>query len=159
MASDGPEALPVDVTPNLRILGFTFGVSALCAVVFGVAPALRASRTEPNVSLKGGKSSALTPLRNPLGKALVVAQVALSLLLLIAAGLFVRTLINLQNIPSGFNQENAVLFQVDTSATGYTNEDPKLPALLNEVEEKVKMVPGVQAAFPSGVLDQRGPQS
>jgi predicted permease len=146
MASDGPEALPVDVTPNLRILGFTFGVSALCAVVFGVAPALRASRTEPNVSLKGGKSSALTPLRNPLGKALVVAQVALSLLLLIAAGLFVRTLINLQNIPSGFNQENAVLFQVDTSATGYTNEDPKLPALLNEVEEKVKMVPGVQAA-------------
>ncbi len=146
MASDGPEALPLDVTPNLRILGFTLGVSALCAVVFGVAPAFRASRTEPNVSLKGGKSSALTPLRNPLGKALVVAQVALSLLLLIAAGLFVRTLINLQNIPSGFNQENAVLFQVDTSATGYTNEDPKLPALLNEIEEKVKTVPGVQAA-------------
>ena len=146
MASDGPEALPLDVTPNLRILGFTLGVSALCAVVFGVAPAFRASRTEPNVSLKGGKSSALTPLRNPLGKALVVAQVALSLLLLIAAGLFVRTLINLQNIPSGFNQENAVLFQVDTSATGFTNEDPKLPALLNEIEEKVKTVPGVQAA-------------
>jgi len=146
MASDGPVALPLDVTPNLRILGFTLGVSALCAVVFGVAPALRASRTEPNISLKGGKTSALTPLRNPLGKALVVAQVALSLLLLIAAGLFVRTLINLQNIPSGFNQENAVLFQVDTSATGFTNEDPKLPALLNEIEEKVKTVPGVQAA-------------
>ncbi|HEX3253742.1 MAG TPA: ABC transporter permease [Pyrinomonadaceae bacterium] len=146
MASDGPEALPVDVTPNLRILGFTIGVSVLCAIVFGIAPALRASRTEPNTSLKGGKNPASTLLRSPLGKTFVVAQVALSLLLLIGAGLFVRTLINLQNIPSGFNQENALLLQVDTSATGYKTDDPKLPALLNEVEEKVKAVPGVQAA-------------
>ncbi len=156
MASDGPDALPVDVTPNLRILGFTIGLSVLCAVVFGVAPALRASRTEPNASLKGGKSSVLTTLRNPLGKTLVVAQVALSLLLLVAAGLFVRTLINLQNIPSGFNQENAVLLQVDTSATGYKANDPKLPALLNEVEEKVKAVPGVQAASFAFIIFNQG---
>src|SRR6185503_605059 len=90
MASDGPDALSVDVTPNLRILGFTFGISALCAIGFGIAPALRASRTEPNTSLKGGKSPAISLLRNPLGKTFVVAQVALSLLLLIAAGLFIR---------------------------------------------------------------------
>jgi predicted permease len=146
MASDGPDALPVDVTPNLRILGFTIGVSALCAIVFGIAPALRASRTEPNTSLKAGKNSPSTLLRNPLGKTFVVAQVALSLLLLIGAGLFVRTLINLQSIPSGFNQENALLMQVDTSATGYKPDDPKLPLLLSEVEQKVKGVPGVQAA-------------
>ena len=146
MASDGPDALPLDVTPNLRILGFTIGVSALCAIVFGIAPALRASRTEPNTSLKAGKNSPSTLLRNPLGKTFVVAQVALSLLLLIGAGLFVRTLINLQSIPSGFNQENALLMQVDTSATGYKPDDPKLPLLLSEVEQKVKGVPGVQAA-------------
>ena len=146
MASDGPDALPVDITPNLRILGFTIGVSALCAIVFGIAPALRASRTEPNTSLKAGKNSPSTLLRNPLGKSFVVAQVALSLLLLIGAGLFVRTLINLQSIPSGFNQENALLMQVDTSATGYKPDDPKLPLLLSEVEQKVKGVPGVQAA-------------
>ena len=146
MASDGPDALPVDITPNLRILGFTIGVSALCAIVFGIAPALRASRTEPNTSLKAGKNSPSTLLRNPLGKTFVVAQVALSLLLLIGAGLFVRTLINLQSIPSGFNQENALLMQVDTSATGYKPDDPKLPLLLSEVEQKVKGVPGVQAA-------------
>jgi predicted permease len=156
MASDGPDALPVDVTPNLRILGFTFGVSALCAIGFGIAPALRASRTEPNTSLKGGKSPAVSLLRNPLGKTFVVAQVALSLLLLIAAGLFVRTLINLQSIPSGFNQENAVLLQVDTSATGYKGDDPKLPALLNEVEEKVKAVPGVQAASFAFIVFNQG---
>ena len=86
MASDGPEALPLQVTPSWRILAFTIGVSALCAFVFGIAPALRASRIEPNTSLKGGKSTTLSPLKNPLGKAFVVAQVALSLLLLVGAG-------------------------------------------------------------------------
>ncbi|HEX5964568.1 MAG TPA: ABC transporter permease [Pyrinomonadaceae bacterium] len=146
MASNGPEALPIDVAPNLRVLGFTFAVAVVCAIVFGITPALRASRIEPNTSLKGGKSSAQTTLRNPLGKAFVVGQVALSLLLLIAAGLFVRTLVNLQSIPSGFDQENVLLLQVDTSATGLKSNDPKLPALLKEVEEKVKAVPGVQAA-------------
>ncbi|HET6975486.1 MAG TPA: ABC transporter permease [Pyrinomonadaceae bacterium] len=145
MASDGPEALPLDVTPNWRVLGFTIGVSALCALVFGIAPALRASRIEPNTSLKGGKSSTVSPLKNPLGKAFVVAQVALSLLLLVGAGLFVRTLINLQSIPSGFNQENAMLLQVDTSATGFKAEDQQLPALLSEVEDKVRAIPNVQA--------------
>jgi len=146
MASDGPDALPLSVTPSWRILGFTIGVSALCALGFGIAPALRATRIEPNTSLKAGKSTTLSPLKNPLGKAFVVAQVALSLLLLVGAGLFVRTLINLQSIPSGFNQENAMLLQVDTSATGFKSEDPKLPALLNEVEEKVRAIPNVQAA-------------
>ena len=153
MASDGPNALPVDVTPNLRVLGFTFGVSVLCAIVFGIAPALRASRTEPNTSLKGGKTG--TALRNPLGKTFVIAQVALSLLLLVGAGLFVRTLINLQSIPSGFNQDNAVLFKVDTSTLGYKADDPKLPVLMREVEDKVKTVPGVQyASFAFIVFNQ-----
>jgi predicted permease len=146
MASDGPQALPIDVTPNLRVLGFTIGVSLLCAIVFGTVPALRASRIEPNTSLKGGKTAALSALRNPLGKTLVVVQVALSLLLLVGAGLFVRTLINLQSIPSGFNEENVMLLQVDTSATGYNGDDPRLPGLLREVEDKVRAIPGVQAA-------------
>ena len=146
MASDGPDALPLQVVPNIRVLAFTIGASVLCALVFGTAPALRASRVEPNTALKGGKTSAVSILRNPLGKAFVIAQVALSLLLLVGAGLFVRTLINLQRIPSGFNQEDALLFKVDTSATGYKEKDPKLPALLREVEEKVKAIPGVQAA-------------
>ena len=143
MASDGPEALPVDVTPNLRVLGFTIAVSTLCAIIFGAAPALRAARTEPNTSLKNKTSSAL---KNPLGKTFVVVQVALSLLLLVGAGLFVRTLINLQNLPTGFKQENAMLFTVDTSATGYKAKDPRLGRLLRDVEDQVRSVPGVQAA-------------
>ncbi len=146
MASDGPQTLPIDITPNLRVLGFTIGVSLLCAIIFGTVPALRASRIEPNTSLKGGKTTALTALRNPLGKTLVIAQVALSLLLLVGAGLFVRTLINLQSIASGFNEENVMLLQVDTSATGYNSDDPRLPGLLREAEDKVKAIPGVQTA-------------
>jgi len=154
MASDGPEAVPVDAAPNLRVLGFTIGVSALCALVFGTAPALRATRVEPNTSLKGGKT--LNALRNPLGKAFVVAQVALSLLLLVGAGLFVRTLVNLQRVPSGFKQENATLFKIDTSATGMKNDDPKLPAMLSEVEQKVKQIPGVQAASFAFIVFNQG---
>ncbi len=154
MASDGPEALPVDATPNLRVLGFTIGVSALCALVFGTAPALRATRVEPNTTLKGGRT--VTALRNPIGKAFVVAQVALSLLLLVGAGLFVRTLVNLQNIPSGFKQENAMLFKIDTSATGLNGDDPKLPLLLSEVEGKVKQIPGVQAASFAFIVFNQG---
>ena len=146
MASDGPEALPLQVTPNIRVLAFTIGASVLCAVIFGTAPALRASRIEPNTSLKGGKTAALSPLRNPLGKAFVAVQVALSLLLLVGAGLFVRTLINLQRIPTGFNQENAMLFKVDTSTTGLQAKDPKLHVLLRDVEDRVEAIPGVQAA-------------
>ena len=115
---------------------------------------MRASRVEPNTTLKGGKT--LTALRNPLGKAFVVAQVALSLLLLVGAGLFTRTLIKLQSIPSGFNQENAMLFQVDSSATGYKGEDPKLPALLSEVEDKVRAIPGVQAASFAFIVFNQG---
>ena len=153
MASSGPEALPLHVTPNIRVLGFTIGVSALCAIVFGTAPSLRASRVEPNSALKGGKT--INALRNPLGKAFVVAQVALSLLLLVGAGLFTRTLIKLQSIPSGFNQENALLFQVDTSTTGYKADDPRFPATLREIEDRVKAIPGVQAAsFASFVFNQ-----
>jgi predicted permease len=146
MASSGPDALPVHVTPNIRVLGFTIGASLLCAIVFGTAPALRATRIEPNASLKAGKNTPRGTLRNPLGKAFVVGQVAISLLLLVAAGLFIRTLVKLQSIPSGFNEENAVLFRVDTSTTGYKDGDPKLGALMTEVEDKVRAIPNVQAA-------------
>jgi len=146
MASGGPEALPVNITPNIRVLLFTIVVSTLCVLVFGTLPALRASRIEPNAALKAGKATVLTALRNPLGKAFVAGQVALSLLLLVGAGLFVRTLINLQKIPSGFNQDHAILLSVDTSATGYNGDDPRVPGLLRQIEDNVRGVPGVQAA-------------
>ena len=154
MASAGSKSLPLDVSPNARILGFTLLSSSLSAAIFGTIPALRAARIEPNAVLKGGKGAAQATSQSPLGKALVVVQVALSLLLLIGAGLFVRTLINLQNVPTGFNQQNVLLVRVDTATTGY--KVAQLAPLLREVEEKVKTVPGVQAASFSFMIFNQG---
>lgn len=143
MASNGPEPAALDVSPNLRILGFTMLVSVLSAVIFGLAPALRAASTEPNSSLKIGRGS-LQVMHGSLGKILVVAQVALSLVLLVGAGLFVRTLINLHNIPTGFNRESVALFSVDPTVTGY--KDAQLAEMQRQMEDKVRAIPGVQAA-------------
>jgi predicted permease len=154
MASPGPEALPLNLTPNFRVLGFTLVASLLSALIFGTAPALRAARIEPNSSLKGGKGETQSVSRSRFGKALVVAQVALSFLLLVGAGLFVRTLINLQSLPSGYDQENVTLLSTDITAAGY--QGVQRSALLREVEEKVKAVPGVQAASFSMVVFNQG---
>ena len=155
MASDGPEVLPVDVTPNLRILAFTLLASLIAAIAFGIAPALRAASVAPNNSLKAGRTGTTGIFQSRLGKMLVIGQVALSLLLLVGAGLFLRTLINLQSIPSGFKQENVVLFSLDPSVTGFKADDPRLPALFRDVETQVKSVPGVQsAAFAFFVFHQ-----
>ena len=145
MASTGPQPLPLDVTPNARILGFTLFASLLSAIIFGMAPALRATRFELIPALKdGGGDAAMT--RSLLGKALVVAQVALSLLVLVGAGLFVRSLINLRNVDTGFNQRNVLLLQPATDSVGYKDDDPRLSALYRDVEEKVSAIPGVRAA-------------
>ncbi len=154
MASAGPESLPLDVTPNARILGFTLLASLLSALIFGTAPALLSARIEPNSALKRGRGAVQAASQSPLGKALLVAQVALSLLLLVGAGLFVRTLINLQSVPTGFNQQNVMLFQIDTATTGY--KDAQLAPLLRDVEERVKTVPGVQAASFSFFIFNQG---
>lgn len=156
MASGGPDPLPLDVTPNLRILGFTVLVSMICAIGFGVAPALKAARINPQASLKGAKGSTGSALQNRLGKTLIVVQVAISLLLLVGAGLFVRTLLNLQSIPTGFKQENVTLFKIDTSAPGIKADDERLPALLSDVETRVRSVPGVEAAAFSFFVFNQG---
>ncbi|HJQ22324.1 MAG TPA: ABC transporter permease, partial [Blastocatellia bacterium] len=97
----------VDLTLNWRVLTFTLAVSLLTGVLFGLAPAWRATKQELATSLKQSHRTTNTVSR--LSKGLVVAQVALSLLLLIGAGLFIRTLNNLQHVNLGFNQENLLL--------------------------------------------------
>jgi predicted permease len=145
MASTGPQQLTIDVAPDARILGFTLLVSLLSAIIFGTAPAIRATKIELNPALKDGRGdSAMT--RSLLGKAIVVSQVALSLLVLVGAGLFVRSLINLRNVDTGFNQQNVILFQPASDSVGYKDDDPRLTDLYREVEEKVSEIPGVRAA-------------
>jgi predicted permease len=145
MVSSGPQPLPLDVQPNARILGFTALASLLSAVIFGMAPALRATKVELNTALKDGRGEAAMT-RSLIGKALVVAQVALSLLVLVGAGLFVRSLINLRNVDTGFDQRNVLLVQLMTDSVGYKEDDPNLTNLYREVEEKLSAIPGVRAA-------------
>jgi predicted permease len=143
------------VTPNLRLLTFNLFASVASAIIFGAMPAFQATRVDLNATLKDGKGTVQANSQSRMGKSLVVAQVALSLMLMVGAGLFVRTLINLQQIPTGFKEDNVILFQIDTATTGF--KDDQLRNLLVEVQDRVRQIPGVEAAaFSRFTFNQGG---
>ncbi len=153
MVSAGPQPLPVDVAPDARTLAFTLLVSLATAILFGTMPALRATRLELIPSLKEGGGPASTQVRSPLARVLIVSQVALSLVLLVGAGLFLRSLVNLTNVKTGFDKPNVLMFQVDEWSNGYQGE--RLANLYNQIEERVSSQPGVRAAsFSSFTFNQ-----
>lgn len=131
-----------DPALDLRVLGFTFGLSLLTGLVFGIAPAWRATRVELTPALKDSARSSIATSRSLLSKSLVVAQVALSLLLLVGAGLFLRTLLNLQRVEPGFNTSNLMLFGIEPGLIGYKGE--RLTQLYRQISERVGAVPGVK---------------
>ena len=115
----GGGELALNLKLDLRVLGFTIAVSLLTGLVFGLAPALRATRVDLTPALKDNARNLAGGSRSILTKSLIVVQVAMSLVLLVGAGLFVRTLSNLQNVDAGFNRENLLLFSVDPGLNGY----------------------------------------
>jgi predicted permease len=136
---------PLDVQPDALVLGFTVGISLLSGVIFGLAPALRASRTDLSSALKA-KSSRVggLKLRLSLAPALIVSQVALSLILLIGAGLFSRSLLKLQHEDLGFNRDNVLLVDIDPRLAGYKPKE--LSGLYSQLLERLGTLPGVRAA-------------
>jgi predicted permease len=135
-------AFALTAEPNPRMLLFTLGVSVLTGLMFGLAPAWKASRPDVAASLKdqaGGISAAGRHVR--LRKTLVTAQVALSLVLLAAAGLFARTLYNLKGVDPGFRTENLITFAVDPSLSGYLG--PRATAFYERLQGTLAAVPGV----------------
>jgi predicted permease len=145
MVSAGSEPLPLSVAPDARVFAFTLLVSLATALLFGTAPALRATRINLSPGLKERTGVVSVASRSPLAKALIVGQVALSLVLLIGAGLFLRTLMKLAKVDTGFNKENVLLFGIDPPAVGY-KEDSRLVRLYQQIEQRVGAVPGVRAA-------------
>jgi predicted permease len=145
MVSTGSETLPLHVAPDARVLAFTFLLSLATGILFGTAPAFRATRVQLGPSLKEGRGSVSTPAKSALAKALIVSQVTLSIVLLIGAGLFVRSLINLRNVDTGFQKESVLLLGVDTASIGY-KEDARLAELYQQVEQRVSAVPGVRSS-------------
>jgi len=125
-----------------RVIGFVFGVTTLTGIVFGIAPALRATGVNVNETLKQTGRS-VTGARSRLGKSLLVVQVAVSLMLLVGSGLFLRTLHNLRQVDVGFNPQHLLLFRINPSLMRF--DEKRQIALYNQLLEKIGTVPGVRA--------------
>ena len=145
----GPKALEPKL--DWRVLAFTMALSLLTGIVFGLAPAWRATKVDLTPALKDGVRSSSAASRSLLSRGLVVMQVALSLLLLVGAGLFVRTLLNLQRVDVGFNTQNLLLFGMSPSLIGY--KDERLVQLYGRMAERLEALPGApKVTFTSSPL-------
>jgi predicted permease len=148
MVSAGNGQVPLNLHSNGKILALTLGVSVLTGILFGLAPALRATRVDLNSVLKaaarGFSGTSSRPGRMPIGKVLVVAQVALSLLLLVVAGLFVRTFRNLSQTNLGYDR--AHLVQFDMNAVTYGYQRAEVIPLYNQILQRLRAIPGVRGA-------------
>src|ERR1700677_1601442 len=156
MISGGLETIPLNVSIDLRLLAFTFAVTVATAILFGTIPAFRATRLELTNTLKTGRSPQDTHGKNPLAKALIISQVSLSLVLMVGAGLFLRSLVNLNNIDTGFNKENVLRLDIDSSSAGYKPGEPREVALDQQIEERVSALPNVKAASFSAFTFHEG---
>ncbi len=146
----GNTPLLISPSPDLRILTFTLVLTAATGIVFGLLPALRASKPDPWTTLKDTMGSiAGTGGSLFLRKSLVTAQVALSFLLLFGAGLFVRSLQNLQGTDTGVELDNLVTFQVSPALSGYDN--PRGSDFYQRLLERLNSAPGLKSAALAAV--------
>jgi predicted permease len=145
IVASGRLGIDLDVHPDGRILAFTTALCILTGLLFGLAPAISASRVALLSALKG--SGAGSPRRFGLGKALVISQVALSIVLLIGAGLFVRTLRNLKSQDMGFDRDHVLLIWTAPDHIG--RQGPALANFYETVQSRIGSLPGVVSASPS----------
>jgi predicted permease len=154
ISSSGLRQLGYEIRPDARVLLFTIAVSVLTGVFFGLAPALLATRVDLVPSLKDGRLSCASHAvrrRFSLGNALVVAQVSLSIVILVGAGLVVRTLANLRSVDPGFDTRNLLLFSIDPALNGY--DDVRIQSLYRDLGERLNSLPGViSASYSSDTL-------
>jgi predicted permease len=147
MVFRGAEYVPIQTAPDLRVLGLTLAVSLAAALGFGLIPSIRSMRSEPAHALRGGSQSvkgSLSRRRLGLGHGLIVGQIALSLVLLHSAGLFGRSLANLNEQPLGFQREQVLVVSVEPGLAGY--EYSQLRPLYERLHTRVSSLPGVTSA-------------
>jgi predicted permease len=145
----GAAPIAIDVGPDTHVLLFTLAVSGATAIVFGIVPALRAARIDALSALKISGALTRGAARIPLGRTLVVVQIAVSLVLLVAAGLFVRSLLELEKIDAGFDPDRVLILSVTPPVA-----DPALPPeeaqnLYRRLLARAESIPGVHAASAS----------
>lgn len=132
------QTAPIDA----RVIAFVTGISLLTGLIFGLVPAIRATGVDLADAMKE-TSRSVTGGRTWLGKGLLVAQVAMSLVLLIGAGLFLRTLYNLRSVDVGFNPNNLLIFRINPQANRY--EPDRIPQLYARTEAALAALPGVRS--------------
>ncbi len=144
----GMNALSLDVRTDYRSLAFAASLAIVTGLLFGILPALRATRLDLTPTLKpSGAASWRGPAHTTSTQILIAAQVALSLVLLVGAGLFLRTLYNLNAIDLGFQAESILTFKTDPSRSGHKEAD--LVALYSRLQDKLATIPGVLAVGSS----------
>jgi len=140
------------VTLSGRVLLFTLGIAMLTGVVFGLVPALHASRTDLNKTLKeGGRDSKSSSGGRRTRSALVIAEIAVALVLLVGAGLMLRSLFQLQQIDTGFNSDNVLTFNLQLPRAGY-QEWRKVSEFYSQLLDRIETLPGVRSADATGFL-------
>ena len=151
MMQQGNNPLLIDVHPDLNVLGFTAAACVVTGILFGLTPALRATRVELSPAMKQTAATlGTTDDKMYTAKALVGAQVTFSVVLLFAAGLFVRTLVNLKTMNVGFTRDNLLLFGVSPKDAGY--EGQRYANLCREIQSRIARLPGVKSASSSLIL-------
>ncbi len=141
LMAHGRSPVVLSVHPDFIVLGFALALSLSTALIFGAIPAWRATDVNPSQGIaQGSRNSSGVGERFRLGKFLVAGQVTISLMLLIGAGLLIRSLANLDHFYPGFNRDNVLLFSVNPSVIGYKDVVP----LYEQMQERIRIVPGVR---------------
>ncbi len=154
-------AIPIDIPFWMkfdldgRVLGFTAACSLLTGFVFGTAPALEASNPDLNETLKEGGRSGAGGGRHRLRSLLVVAEIALSLVLLVGAGLMIRSFISLQHVDAGINPEGVLTMYIALPGAKYRAPEKRI-AFFSQLLERVRAIPGVQSAGSNSGLPLSG---
>src|SRR6266853_1797238 len=149
VSSNQPRPLGFAVGVDLRVLGFTVAVSLFTGILFGIAPTFRSARVDLIPTLKEGAGSSARSGHVggkwfSIGNALVVAQVALAIVILVGAGLLVRTLANLRSVDVGFDSHNILIFGIDPTLIGY--KGPQVDSFYRDLQGRLSETPGVKSA-------------
>ena len=148
-----------DIGIDLRVLGFTLQVSLGTGILFGLAPALQSTNPDINESLKESARGSTGAPGNRVRSLLIVSEVALSLVLLIGAGLLFRSFLRLQAVELGFRPERVLTFRLTPSGTNFT-EDPQFSDFYRQVAERIRTLPGVDTVGVINTLPLvKGPTS